>query len=203
MSSPENPVWFMLAFLTRIQWFTMPSVVVLTAVSHPCFGASLTSGTTLRAVIGASGHYQTSSGWAVGWTAGLPFAGSSSIGNTTLVSGFWLPRSVPTIDAPDPRTMPPLHFSLEAARPNPFATTVIFRFAVPASNEARERIGLRVYDVAGRVVADWSGDSWSAGVHEVRWDGSDLHGRRLASGTYFLHMDVRGFQTTRRITLIR
>jgi hypothetical protein len=83
--------------------------------------------------------------------------------------------------------------------PNPFvdATRVEFRLA----NEAP--VDLAVFDASGRRVAVLLSGPTAAGPHEVTWDGTDVFGRRVASGTYFLRLDAGGKTATRPGNLMR
>jgi glucose/arabinose dehydrogenase len=84
--------------------------------------------------------------------------------------------------------------------PNPFgiSTNIAVSLMAPAS------VDLTVYDVAGRRVATLMNAHSAAGSHEVNWNGRDESGRTLASGVYFVRLNLNG-QTaeTRRITMIK
>jgi len=84
--------------------------------------------------------------------------------------------------------------------PNPFGTST----HVAVSLTAPARVDLSVYDVAGRRVATLMNAQSAAGSHEVNWNGRDESGRTLASGVYFVRLNLNG-QTveTRRITMIK
>ena len=47
-------------------------------------------------------------------------------------------------------------------------------------------VSVRVYDAAGRRVADLAGGSMSAGVHPLSWAGADGSGQRVPAGVYFV-----------------
>jgi uncharacterized protein (TIGR03118 family) len=57
------------------------------------------------------------------------------------------------------------------------------RFVVSAPAAPSVRLG--VYDAAGRLVAELLRDTPVAGSTVVRWDGTNTHGLRVPSGTYF------------------
>jgi hypothetical protein len=58
-------------------------------------------------------------------------------------------------------------------------------------------------DVTGRCVADLLHGDVQAGEHEIAWTGLDDGGRPLASGVYFLHLEVGGSADACRIVVIR
>ena len=59
------------------------------------------------------------------------------------------------------------------------------------------------YDLAGRLVADLADQELGAGPHSRTWRGRDRGGLAVASGTYFVRLQVEGVVATRRVTLIR
>ena len=83
--------------------------------------------------------------------------------------------------------------------PNPFvdATRIEFRLAREAS------VDLAVFDASGRRVAALISGRLVPGSHEVTWDGTDVFGRRVASGTYFLRLESGGRSATRTVNLMR
>ena len=86
-----------------------------------------------------------------------------------------------------------------AVSPNPTnpATTVSFRLGDP------EDVGLEVYDLRGRLVARLAEGILAAGDHQARWDGTDVAGRRVPSGTYVLRLRTGSAIQTQRLTLVR
>jgi hypothetical protein len=79
--------------------------------------------------------------------------------------------------------------------PNPFAGGTRLRFALPS----RETVTLRVYDVAGRVVATLlDRATLEPGAHEVPFDGG-----RLPAGVYLARLTTGGVSETRRIVVAR
>ncbi len=89
--------------------------------------------------------------------------------------------------------------TLGPARPNPFsrATEVAFRLARPG------RATLRVYDVAGKVVATLVDGVLDAGPHTAAWDGRDRDGAPVAAGLYFTRLSTDAGGGTRPLLLLR
>jgi hypothetical protein len=100
--------------------------------------------------------------------------------------------AVPTVGAPRA-------YALHRGRPNPFNPSTVIAFEMMD----RAKVTLRVYDVAGRIVATLIDGVVPAGRHELRWDGRTSGSRSAASGTYFVRMEAPGFMEVRQLTLVR
>ena len=90
--------------------------------------------------------------------------------------------------------------------PNPFNPTTTIRFTVGeretgASGRARVSIGL--YDCLGRRVALLKDEAMPVGEYSVVWDGTNHSGNPLASGIYFVRLDVGAARFTRKMVLMR
>ena len=85
--------------------------------------------------------------------------------------------------------------------PNPFSTKAAIPYAVPGPGV--QPVRLKVYDARGALVRTLVESEVPAGVHRVFWDGKDDRERTVASGVYFLKLDVRGEIHTARLTLVR
>lgn len=84
--------------------------------------------------------------------------------------------------------------------PNPFNPMTMIAFELPAKNA----VWLRVYDVSGGLVSTLvGGEIRTSGRHEILWDGKDLSGGRVASGTYFYRLEAGDHVQTKRMTLLK
>ena len=83
--------------------------------------------------------------------------------------------------------------------PNPANPRVVVALDMPAGGPVR----LEVYDVRGRRVATLEAGSFSAGRHEVAWNGTDAGGRVVASGTYQVVLDTAYGARAATVTLLR
>ena len=88
----------------------------------------------------------------------------------------------------------PGKFVLEQNYPNPFNTSTTITFGLPGSSHVR----LTVYDVLGREVSVLVNETREAGVHEVRFDCSNL-----ASGVYLYRIEAERFVQTKGLLLCK
>ncbi|WP_158607346.1 T9SS type A sorting domain-containing protein [Rhodohalobacter sp. SW132] len=88
----------------------------------------------------------------------------------------------------------PDRFSLQQNYPNPFNPSTTFRFELPIQSQIR----FEVFDLLGRRVSLLADDVLSAGVHEIRWDASNL-----ASGIYISRLVTPKGVHTRKLTLMK
>ncbi len=101
-----------------------------------------------------------------------------------------------TTDSPG---IPSLVNALDQNYPNPFngTTTVAWSLASP------ERVSLRIYDTAGRLVRTLENGDKEAGNHRTVWNGKDNSSRGVASGVYFMRLIAGDFRQTRKIVYLR
>ncbi len=84
--------------------------------------------------------------------------------------------------------------------PNPFSperspTTIGFTLATEGSAQ------IAVYDLAGRLVRRVASGEFTAGYHEVRWDGRDVDNRRVTAGVYLYRLRCGGDVRERMLVL--
>ena len=93
----------------------------------------------------------------------------------------------------------PARFALSAKVPNPFNPTTLIRFDLPAACKVR----LVVYEVTGRQVCCLVEGEMPAGIHRVRWQGSDDQDRPGSSGVYLYRIEAGDFRDAKRMVLVR
>ena len=71
-------------------------------------------------------------------------------------------------------------------RPSPLRSRAAIEYAVPVAG----KVGVKVYDAAGRVVRDLVSQYMDAGSYSVTWDGRSADGRRVARGVYFCKLST-------------
>jgi len=88
---------------------------------------------------------------------------------------------------------------LYPASPNPLSgsTTIAFSLASPGEAE------VVIYDVNGKQLRTLAGSTMAAGEHRLTWDGTDQAGHRLASGVYWVQVRTAGYESSRKILILR
>jgi len=89
---------------------------------------------------------------------------------------------------------------LQQNSPNPFNPSTSIRYSV-ARNGAR--VDMRIYDVAGRLIATVLDGTSETGDHVARWDGRNDGGKPVASGIYFCRLSVDAWSATRKMVLLK
>jgi hypothetical protein len=83
--------------------------------------------------------------------------------------------------------------------PNPFCAETGIAYALGRGM----RVDLKVYDIAGRLVATLASGEVEAGNHRVLWDGTDSEGRVVAPGVYVYRLETRERTLSRKMALMR
>ncbi|MDP8207533.1 MAG: T9SS type A sorting domain-containing protein [Candidatus Electryonea clarkiae] len=94
----------------------------------------------------------------------------------------------------------PLVYELSHPYPNPFNPSLTIPFAVPEPG----KVSIGIYDLLGRkvnLVVDWD---YQPGRYNAIWNGVNLDGRLVSSGTYYVKMSTENkFSSARKVQLIR
>ena len=84
--------------------------------------------------------------------------------------------------------------------PNPFNPTTNIVFNLPE----QEILTVTIIDITGRTVRSITqGEQFSAGEHQVIWDGKNDLGKPVTTGTYVIKLSGKNFQQVRNITLLK
>ena len=83
--------------------------------------------------------------------------------------------------------------------PNPMNPEATLTFRTTTAGPVR----VTLYDINGRLVRSLVEESLAPGYHDVRIDGSDQNGGRLASGLYFVSIEAPEGQTRGKVTVLR
>jgi len=89
--------------------------------------------------------------------------------------------------------------AFEPPVPNPFRGSAILTYTLPE----KSCVSIKIYDVSGKLVRVLHRGVEEAGVHRIRFDGSNDLGRKLPSGVYFFRLETGRKKITRRALLLR
>jgi 7,8-dihydropterin-6-yl-methyl-4-(beta-D-ribofuranosyl)aminobenzene 5'-phosphate synthase len=93
----------------------------------------------------------------------------------------------------------PDQFGLDQNHPNPFNSSTVIRFSLPA----RAEVELAVYSLLGQRVVSLARGTREAGSYTVTWDGRDARGNALASGMYLYRLQAGSQVEARKLLLVR
>ncbi len=90
----------------------------------------------------------------------------------------------------------PKNYVLEQNHPNPFAISTTIRFGIPN----KSFVSVKAYNLLGQEVAVIAEKEFSAGIHSVKFDASNL-----SSGMYFYKIEAKdsNFSETKKMILIK
>jgi len=88
----------------------------------------------------------------------------------------------------------PNQFYLNQNYPNPFNMQTRITFGLPSDS----RVSIRVFDLAGRVVATLVNGELKAGSHTTLWNAEGM-----SSGIYMVKMVAPNFSETRKVALMK
>ncbi len=78
--------------------------------------------------------------------------------------------------------------------PNPFNATTTIEYTLAESGP----VDLRIFDIAGRIVATIAGGIYPAGYYRETWNAGDR-----ASGLYFVRLQAGQYKETKKIVLLK
>jgi hypothetical protein len=93
----------------------------------------------------------------------------------------------------------PKRFVLHPNIPNPFNRSTRIYYDVPVDASVR----LCLYSISGQKIRTLVSGPHAVGSHMALWDGTDEDGRLVGSGVYVYHLAAKGFESTRKMVLIR
>lgn len=102
------------------------------------------------------------------------------------------------ITGDDPAGIPSATY-LSQNYPNPFNPATNIYFGLSEAGH----VSLKIYDVAGRLVAVIVEEERPAGVYGEVWNGDGRAGGRASSGIYFYRLEAAGSKFTKKMVLLR
>lgn len=129
----------------------------------------------------------------------LPIPDGKAIENIKLDPDNWILKKISEIrlDTLGNGVIPD-EFHLYPVYPNPFNASVTIRFAVKVEGEVQ----LNIFDIKGNKVWQQSA-RFTAGNHFIKWDGKNLFGNNVPSGTYVVEANNGTLTKTRKMLLLR
>jgi hypothetical protein len=83
--------------------------------------------------------------------------------------------------------------------PNPFNPDTIIRFSIGK----KQTVTLTLYNILGQEIRTLVYAERDAGHYQIRWDGTDRAGNRMANGVYIVRLHGRQLNLVRRMTLLK
>ncbi|MBM3330074.1 MAG: T9SS type A sorting domain-containing protein [Calditrichaeota bacterium] len=83
--------------------------------------------------------------------------------------------------------------------PNPTNAGAQIKFNLVRPSSA----AMRIYDVQGRLIRDFSAKPYGVGEHTVVWDGKSDSGMPVTSGTYFYELEADGQRHLRQAVILK
>jgi hypothetical protein len=120
----------------------------------------------------------------------IPVSGTIKLTKTEMADYYGNPLEVSTRSLPSRLTV--------VNYPNPFNPSTEIELTLPASSD----YSLRIFNVSGQLVREFSGHA-DAGVVQITWDGSDIHGNQVASGIYLYSAQAGADKVTRKMVLMK
>ena len=99
----------------------------------------------------------------------------------------------------DSDTVVPREFTLRQNAPNPFNPVTTIAYSLPEAAQ----VSIRVYSVAGKLVATLRDGEEAAGTWSVVWDGTNDRGQSVGSGVYFCSMTAGEFNDSKMMVLLK
>lgn len=90
-------------------------------------------------------------------------------------------------------------FALSQNYPNPFNPDTEIRYSLPS----RGHVELSIFNILGQRVAKLVDEEKPAGVHTVRWNGTDARGQAVASGIYLYQVRMGEYTASKKMILVR
>ncbi|MEW6685101.1 MAG: FlgD immunoglobulin-like domain containing protein [Candidatus Edwardsbacteria bacterium] len=112
-----------------------------------------------------------------------------------------------------------VHSRLYQNQPNPFAQATKIRYQIaddytpPTPSQEgimrnaecgkQSSVSLKIYNITGQLVKTLVNKDRKMGRYEVRWDGTDESGKRVADGVYFYRLTAGDFTAIKKMVLLR
>lgn len=123
---------------------------------------------------------------AINWNAPLVF-----------VSGYFSGESTNNVESHG--SLVPSQIELKQNYPNPFNDFTTIRYRLNRGTD----LDLRIYNLAGKIVAEHHSTHGAAGHYSLTWDGTNRSGEPVSAGVYFYQLLSENISQTRKMVLLR
>jgi len=110
----------------------------------------------------------------------------------------WAGDKTATVPQTNQKQVPGL-VELAQNYPNPFNPHTIIIFILPQPGE----IKLQIYDITGRLVRNFGPLQYSAGEHQLQWNGCNDRGLPVPSGVYYYKLESNGRSLLNKMLLVK
>jgi uncharacterized delta-60 repeat protein len=89
--------------------------------------------------------------------------------------------------------------------PNPFSDKAQIKYQIPSTKSQTNsnfQTSLKIYNAAGRLVRQYDDEAMRLSDHVI-WDGSDVFGRDLPCGIYFIKLETEEHKLIKKVILLR
>ena len=90
-------------------------------------------------------------------------------------------------------------FRLNQNYPNPFNSSTMISYKI----ESPGVVNLKIFDVNGKLVRDYSQSKDTKGTYYVHWNGRNNNGERVASGVYLYAIENQGMTSAKKMILLK
>lgn len=126
------------------------------------------------------------------WIGAYPYNG----GLSPLMSALSWTRGVVSTDQ---EISLPSEFALKGNYPNPFnpSTSIVYSIGMNSN------VNVRIFSLLGEEIATLFNGDVNPGNHEVRWNGVDKSGAKVASGMYIYRVEANNIALTGKMMLMK
>ncbi|MBD3169060.1 MAG: S8 family serine peptidase [candidate division Zixibacteria bacterium] len=93
----------------------------------------------------------------------------------------------------------PVNYSLSQNYPNPFNPRTSIMYSIPAGGDVR----LSIFNILGQEITTLVDGFQTAGYYEIKWDGKNNSGQKVASGLYFYKLESGEYKAVKKMLLMK
>ncbi len=90
-------------------------------------------------------------------------------------------------------------FFVKQNYPNPFNRQTVIKYGCPK----RSKVCIQIFDITGRIINTLIDKEVEAGYHEIKWEGENKFGRKIANAVYFYRIQAGDFIATKKMIFIQ